>query len=210
MDRLALELGIDDSNQLDRLRDGLDEASVRQQQIGGLFDPGIGHKEFQQAIKSMIGALEKIERGSLTDAAVDQLLRSLEKIPPEWRVMFDSFGGELFDFEATARSISVERPNESREASRRLIASLKALDIASPGAGNARRQAKRYIAGIQALARVFRREVPERPVSSSDGSAFNRYVFFWLNECMGEEIMDPTRHIEQALEDEKHWKKVSL
>lgn len=211
-DSLEKNLGIRDPVKLTRLLDGFGEATARHQQIGPLYDPGISFKEMEQAIISMAGATKKIERGRVTPAAVRQLHGGLNMIPAPWRVLLDQMGGDLFDFAATVRSISTERPAEAQTASARLSAALATFadQLCRPGSGNAKRQAKKFTAGIQALARAYREALPDYAASSTKEGRFCIYVLIWLNDCMGQNVDDPSRHIVNALDDEARWQKLSL
>jgi hypothetical protein len=204
---------------IERLEVGLSEATARQDQLSGLYQLDMTHKEFRQAVESMAGALKRMQAGTVTLTAIKQLHGALKMIPENHRQILDQYGGDLFCFETTARQLN--RPKVSKTDLDRLTASVEAVlgDLSQPGKGNARGQARRYVPGIHALMRAYREALPDRVISATSGGLFSRYVLVWIEAYQSREkqgdltcqkIRDPRRHIEQAMGAEMVWEKLSL
>lgn len=191
-----------------QLQAGLEDATGYHQRMKDLYDPGASFREIRQALTSMAGALRKIERGTVTPAAVSQLHGALEMIPPPWRIYLDQVGGDLFGFEDAARRMSPDHPEQVQATAGRMRAAVRVFmdDMSQPGTGRAKRSARRYAAGIQRLAKHYREAFPDRAISADPGCLFSEYVLIWLRDYMGEVMTDPARHIGFALEQMERQK----
>ena len=209
-DRLAMQqqigaqLGIADPIVLRDLVLGMEDATGYQEQTSGITDPGLSMKEMAQALRSMQGALRRISRGTITQAALAQLRNAAKMIPPEYLAVLEQYGGEIMDIDRLLVELE-QSPSEAT--THRLLSSVEGFleDLAKPGRGGARRQAMRYAMGIKKLAEWFTEALPKNAVSAAPSSVFYAYASIWLREYQGFDG-DPERHIGNALTLRASWK----
>ena len=90
-----------------------------------------------------------------------------------------------------------------QQISQRMQAALKLAEenIRTPGAGNARRDGKKYIAAIEMLARWFSDVFPDSKLSETPNASFYKYVILWFHCFIHEDYTDRDirRHIANTL-----------
>jgi hypothetical protein len=213
---------ITDQSIIKILEFGLGNANGAQDQLGEIYDDGLTNNEYSEEVRRLNNALLKIKKGKGTfDAAFKSVKTALSRLPlidkqaldttKEFYLQsLDVANYDLSIFETKALSLP-----DMTEAQR--IATVSQLiditqecysdGLANVGKGHARKQAKRYVAGIQCLARWFRETLPDRAISYKEESLFNLYVSYWLKEYQGIDV-NPERHIRNAIADLKKWKKL--
>lgn len=220
---LAADLGISDPRTLKLLKSGLDDATGYQDMCGPHYDPGISHKEYRQLVNRLRKALKKIKSGrGCQEKALRSVAQTLNSLPPEYLGAWDSY-----DLELVKQPLAMQHPHDSHfeqwaralprfdKADRsvlagRLLGVMERIEFNEPGRGRARKDARKYIPGIQCLAKWFRDVLPNCAISESKDTLFYRYVGHWLKHYMNWEGDSPDRHVENALADLQHWKKIGL
>ena len=220
--RLGLELGVNDLSTCVKLLRGQFDANRRQKALGRINKPGLTLKQMREELEKLERALHKIaaDRGT-TEAAHKSIEAALKEIPPKALEIFDSLDPQLeampYDPKETAFSKELKRlqnmsvPTKQATAQRLVTLVTACLeDMKTPGKGNARKQAKQYVAGVQCLMMHFREALPDRQLNENDDSAFSRYVALWIQQQTDDKLESPRRHIEAAKADLEHWEKISL
>lgn len=207
--RLRLDLGITDRDALELLVFGLEDAARYHRQVSDIHAPGITFKAMREAVASLQGALTKIANGKASPMALSQVRKFLTTAPPKQLQWVDVAASQPYGSFAPRVAALVEHPDAG--AANELLEYLAAFRdaMATPGPGGARKQARRYLMGIQKLAQHFQEALPAHKVSANENSIFYRYAAHWLKHYA---MLDasPERHISNALEDISHWGKVSL
>ncbi|WP_418648791.1 hypothetical protein ACNQFN_10940 [Thauera butanivorans] len=211
---LGEELGISDDRTLKLLESGLHDATGYQAQIGENYCPGISHKEYRQLVNRLRKALQKIKSGcGCQEKALNSVAQILNLLPPEYLGAWDSY-----DLELVRQPLAMQNPHDSHfeqwaralprfgKADRsvlagRLLGLMEKIEFNECGRGGGRNDARKYIPGIQCLARWFADVLPDCAISTSKDTLFYRYVRYWLNHYMGWKGDSPDRHIGNALLD---------
>jgi hypothetical protein len=222
---LSIELKEDNEHVLLSLAHGLQDASNVQKQVGAMYhNNGIRIKDFRDILERLRNALNKVARQASNLAGnQDKVRRKLNELKGAgWLSYFDTLDKEFYtkyaetlydhssQFEHLALNLEA-MPTEQRVMAAQELSRLVELaleDLATPGRGNARQSARHYIAGIQTLMKWFSEAYPTRAISSKDETIFWKYTRIWLNTCEGENIKYCEKHIKNAIEDSKGWKKL--
>lgn len=219
MTALSTELHIADPYALRLLEFGLDDATDCHNAVSGAFGPGIGQREYSDALRALQKALLKVQYGKGTlEAAQKTINRAVYEIPDHYRHAMDTQTKALFhlppidrersNFEVLAVSLgSISQPERTARAGDLLEAIEKSLEnVNTPGKGGARRDTQRYTAGIIKLAEWFSEALPDRAIYADENSLFFHYVKHWLNTYIrtekadADKVVNPERHIKYALE----------
>lgn len=224
---LSVALKEDNERVLLALTYGLQDASSVQKQAGSMYhNNGIRNKEFREILERLSNALYKIAKQT-PDLAGNQgrVRQKLNKLRAAgWLSYFDTLDKKFYtkyaetfydhnsQFEHLALNLET-MPTEQRVITAQELSGLVKLaleDLATPGRGNARQSARHYIVGIQTLMKWFSETYPSRAISSKPETKFWRYSLIWLNSCEGENFKCCERHVKNAIEDSKGWKKLPL
>lgn len=223
----ALEHKVTDQAALNILYDGVQFAARRNMVLTGLYDPG-SVKDAKEGAQRLQTALDKLlNRRGTVQAALRSLragVQSLKRHHPMALTELDAYGSlllldmpEAVDHETGERISIFERVVQGMT-DQTMMNDARTLKPAvdeflnrygSPGRGGARKDAKRWIPAIQTLAESFREALPDRVISPNENTLFPLYVAFFADPD-STKGPDMTRHIRNALEDLKHWEKVSL
>jgi hypothetical protein len=224
---LAIELKEENEHALLLLAYGLQDASNVQKQVGHMYhNSGVRNKEFREILERLSSALNKVAKQTADLAGNQSRIRQkLNKLRPAgWLSYFDTLDKQFYNkyeetlydhdsqFEHLALNLET-MPAEQRIATAHELAELVNLaieDLTTPGRGNARQSARHYIAGIQTLMKWFSETYPDSPISSKRETKFWKYSQIWLNSCEEENFSDCERHIKNAIENLKGWKKLHL
>lgn len=201
---------------------GLANANQDQEQLAGIYDDSSTNNQYAEEVRRLNNALLKIKKGKGTfDVAFTSLKTALTRLPLEDKQALDAtkefylqsldvakYGVSIFE----TKALSLPDMTEAE----RIATASQLIDIthkcysdslANVGKEQARKQALRYVAGIQCLARWFRETLPSRTISYKEGSLFSLYVSYWLKEYQGIDV-NPERHIRNAIADLKKSKKL--
>jgi hypothetical protein len=202
-----------EASKLKLLNFGIDDAIGYQRQVGSIFDTGTGFKDLKENLIRLNNALDKIKRGTAdVDGNIRRVKTAISKIPHKLLEYLDILDRDLvlnetYDpkqsaFARIACSLDnmVEQERIKQSVRLGIITTKMIEELAPPGKGGARNQARKYNMGIQCLARHFKEVYPDRPLSSKYDSYFYRYVLRWLvkighiNSCDMQD-KDITRHM---------------
>lgn len=221
---LGTALNIIDETILVKLTCGLEDALHYQQQVGAIYVPAIKKgdgveyvttKEINTDFTQLQTALNKLLSKSGDDSkAYRRLSEIFSHIPIELRHYLDSVysvvnGTELETYtphqsacERIAGYLSTMNEGIRDKPVKALRNAVESVlqNISTPGKGGARKEAKRYIAGIACLARHFSEALPSRSISSEQYSIFHNYVVFWLQNYVLVDINSAERHIQNTIE----------
>jgi len=207
--------------------DGLEFAKSRYLSLAELYSPGKFNdaKECIQRIdKALLKILSNKGKAEVAWKSIFCAIADCKRYAPGALKELDAFGllninipkklePGAFRIVSTFEALT-ERANKTSN-----VDDLRLLRIATtgfltncktPGRGEARREARKYIPGIQALAETFREALPDCALSDNENTLFPLYVKYWLEHFIGVNIVAPDRHIRHALEDLEHWEKITF
>ncbi|AUN94820.1 hypothetical protein [Pseudazoarcus pumilus] len=220
---LSKLLNVTEPRALELLAHGLVAASQRQRFLADLYAPAVTFKEYAANIERLQKGLEKIASGrGDTDRAIRVVRQAISALPPADVEALDSYDRNTAIKPLAKRHLRdshfeqaidrlIEQDDSERRASARSLAEIVAqVELNRPGKGGGSRCAKRFVPAIQELAYWFAEALPNHAISSSENTVFYRYVAYWLQDHGGSTIEFPERHIHAAIEDAKHWRKISL
>ncbi|MGJ7456965.1 hypothetical protein [Halomonas sp. RA08-2] len=220
-EQLADTLGIEDAYTLRLLVIGLADATGYHRAVGAIHDPGSTFKALREVLATLATRLAMVAKGTGTQNA-RRIELALAKIPHDTLRLMDTIDPAFYRsmphapgnsrFSRAALSLT-DAPDEAQKALAGQLGGILATfieDMQAPGAGGARRDARRYIKGIQKLAECFQEALPYHALSDREDTPFYRYVAFWLVECVEWKGAEPKRHIQNALADLERWQKVTL
>ncbi|MBE0471441.1 MAG: hypothetical protein IBX55_18270 [Methyloprofundus sp.] len=198
----------DDQYQL--LNFGLVDADQCLKMVGDLYDPGLTVKEIREELERVKKNLINAQQAKNAQLWQARLIKALDYLPRSVLLILDTYDREIFSEKPLGGSgfkeLAMRLPNE--QVFNVLFSALEALqaEIITPGKGNARKQAKRFIPAIHCLARWFKDVLPNSAISADEKSAFYRYVALYLEKHIG--ATDPGRHIKNAIQDYSNWKQI--
>jgi len=224
-EQLRESMRLTDPRTMQALIAGLDDARIYQSSLQGMHDHGSSHKEFKEAATRLHNALAKLARGTAgTDTNLTNAKTYASIIPKNYRTLLDQQDRDFYfsepwppgstRFEAAIDGLRAMPSTKQQARAERLRGIVESLidDLAAPGKGGARKEAKRCILGIQCLMQHFREALPDNPITSKTDSLFYRYVVIWM-EFAGygtDQKPTPERHIQNAIDLLGDSKKVSL
>ncbi|MGP9533120.1 MULTISPECIES: hypothetical protein [unclassified Halomonas] len=219
--QLSDALEIKNAHTLHLLTIGLADATGYHHAVGGIHDPGCTFKALREVLATLSTRLAMVAKGTGTQNA-QRIERALAKIPDDTLRLMDTIDPVFYRSmthkykESSFRRAALTLTDNPDDVQKALAEQLKGIvltflgDMKTPGSGGAKRDARRYIKGIQKLAEWFREALPEHALSDREDTLFYRYVAFWLIECVEWKGTEPKRHIQNALADLERWQKVTL
>ena len=221
-ERIRIDLNLSDKKTIQALVYGMQDATGYQEQLAEIHDHGMTLKEYREKITRLHNALAKLERDTAdTEGNLKRAASALQAIPARHRRLLDTVDKGFYFSEPWEPNISrfervlcklmkLSKSDRQRTAAQlRTIVQAVQKDVATPGQGGARKQAKRYTMAIQCLAQHFQEAMPRHPITAKPESLFSRYVTLWF-EWRGLYVGQPDRHIQNALVDLSKWKKLTL
>lgn len=213
----ALENKVTDRAILNTLYDGLIGAASRNSALYGCYIKG-SFKDAKEGISRLDKALQKLidKRGQQEKAleSINAAIRDLKRFTPEIFTELDAYLVSVHeefpeDIEKSVFERVAERLEESdvtllKETTKKALDNLKAT-----GKGGAKKDARRYIAGLQDLMITFESTLPDWAIYGQNNSLFMGYARYWLQHFTESNVTQPERHIMNALEDRKHWIKLT-
>lgn len=176
---------------------GLYDAFDYHKQVGGIYYSDTSVKEYKTNIQKAFDAIRRLNA-------------ALNNLPEAEKLLIDDYYREANNSDALmihlADQVMIDtgKPQSgfalvSQRMEKALIIAEK--NVIAPGAGNARREGKEYIAAIEMLARWFSDVFPNRKLSASPNTVFYKYVQIWF-QCFIEpddNDKDIRRHVRNAL-----------
>lgn len=187
-------------------------ANKRQAQelLAGMHDAIGYHEEVGPSYYSEITINEYRANIQTAHDAIRILNASLNNLPHLDRLLIDDYYREANDSDTLMIDLgdkimleTVQLESGFQQVSQRMQNALNLAEknIRTSGAGNARRQAREYMAAIEMLARWFADVFPNNKISAVENTLFYRYVMLWL-KCFTKKNWadkDIRRHISNAL-----------
>jgi hypothetical protein len=193
---LINELNVDEF-QAKELLAGLYDALGHHKDVGAMYCGETTIKEYRANIQKAHDAIRKLNS-------------ALNSLPETDNLLLDDYYREANNSDMLMINLANESMLETgaphsgfQHVSQRME---KALGIAEqnikvPGAGNARREGKEYIAAIEMLARWFSDVLAEHKLSETPNTFFYKYVQIWFQCLIDPEDNDKDirRHVSNAL-----------
>lgn len=213
-EQLRESMRLTDPQTIQALLHGIEDAGRYQRSLKGIYDHGASHKEFREAVTRLHNALAKLARGTAgKDTNLTNAKHYLSMIPKDYRTLFDQQDRDFYfsepwppgstRFEAAIDGLRAMPSTEQQARAERLRGIVESLidDLATPGKGGARKEAKRCIMGIQCLMRHFSEALPDNPITPKTDSLFYRYVVVWMEfaNYAVDQKPTPERHIQNAI-----------
>ncbi len=180
-----------------KLLAGLHDALGYHHDMGEMYCSEINVKDYKDTIQNAHDALKILNAalGNLSETnrlLIDDYYREANNSD---KTMIDLANAEMFETgvpKSGFYQISQRMQNALEKAEE---------NIKAPGAGNARRDGKKYIAAIEALRQNFLDVFPDKKPSASPETLFYRYVQIWFQCFVDPENPDKDvrRHISNAL-----------
>ena len=213
----ALDHKVTDRAILNTLYDGLIGATSSNSALQGNYIKGT-FKDAKEGISRLDKALQKLidKRGQQEKAleSINAAIRDLKRFTPEIFSELDAYLGNLRDdfpedieksvFERVAERLEENDVTLLKETTNKALDNLKAT-----GKGGAKKDARKYIAGLQDLMNTFESTLPDWAIYGQNNSLFMGYARYWLQHFTESNVTQPERHIMNALEDRKHWIKLT-
>lgn len=173
---------------------GLTDALGYHKQVGEMYCGNLSLTEYREEITTALHALERTERrlesiGIQHCQTLDTLYRDANEGDTTLMNLPRTIGP---NGENAAIYILAQRLRKTLE--------LALKNISTPGKGGMNRERKKYIAGIEMLARYFSEAFPKNKLSASQTGKFYKYVELWFMHSLEQDDPGDLRpHIRNTL-----------